>query len=93
MNRGTVNAAADGDLIDPAQCDYLSPIDGSPCQGDAGHHGGHSIGGNPRYSGAVDPGALLARVRELRATDDDADIPAPRTAQVVALARLIARKK
>lgn len=96
MNRGTLNRATDGEVIDPAQCDYVSPIDGRACLADAGHEGGHSIGANPRYATAtpIDADALLARVRELRAIDEEsgAEIPAPRPEQVQALADLIRKK-
>lgn len=91
MDRDTLIRAADGDLIDAGQCEYLSPIDGQPCQDDAGHDGGHSIGGNPRYAVPVDADALLARVRQIRAVDTETgvEIPAPRAEQAAALAALI----
>lgn len=93
MKRSDIIAASDGDLIDPAQCTYISDIDGQACQADAGHTGGHTISGGPAR-GPVDADALLARVRDLRAIDETSgeEIPAPRSVQVSALADLLRKR-
>ena len=39
MDRADLNRAADGEVIDLDQCEWVSPIDGRACLLDAGHEG------------------------------------------------------
>lgn len=91
MKRADIIAASDGDLIDPAQCTYISDIDGQACQADAGHPGGHSISGNPAYK--KDSEKLLALMRHYQQVDADTEIPAPTPEQARAVANALLGKE